>query len=152
MSHNKGYVEGYTNTPSRIVNEDAEFEPAELAGGILPTVTTTVRTNNHVILGSTSTLQIDIVVSGTTTTDGTVIGTIEKKPVGEVLVEVNGISTVLYDGSTSVAEAACYFTSPDGTTTRNATNVRAGDSLRWNGTSAGYELDSNDEIKIIYAV
>jgi hypothetical protein len=152
MPHNKGYVEGYINTPSRTVNENAEFEPAELAGGILPTVTTTVRTNNYVILGSPSTLQIDIVVPGTTTTDGTEIGIIVKTPVGEVLVEVNGISAVLYDGSISVSAAACYFTSPDGATTRNATNVRAGDSLRWNGTSAGYELDSNDEIKIIYAV
>lgn len=66
---------------------------------------------------------------------------------GYVVVEVNGHSYVVGDG---VKTDDCYFSGDSGTTARNISDVIAGDTLHWNGTVAGFELDGIDRIDLHY--
>lgn len=66
---------------------------------------------------------------------------------GYIVVEVNGHSYVVGDG---VKTDDCYFSGDSGTTARNIADVVAGDTLHWNGTVAGFELDGIDRIDFHY--
>ena len=64
-----------------------------------------------------------------------------------VQILVNGVNVNLGDGA---KDQACYFSVDGGTTARAITDIEGGDSLYWNGSIAGYELDGTDEIDVIY--
>lgn len=64
-----------------------------------------------------------------------------------VQILVNGLNVNLGDG---VKTQPCYFSVDGGTTARAIADVEGGDSLYWNGSIAGYELDGTDEIDVIY--
>jgi len=64
-----------------------------------------------------------------------------------VMVEVNGISVELGDG---VKTRSAYFSSNNGLTAAAINSLRAGDELIWNGVIAGFDLESGDEINLIY--
>ena len=64
-----------------------------------------------------------------------------------VQILVNGVNVNLGDGAKN---QACYFSVDGGTTARAIADIEGGDSLYWNGSIAGYELDGSDEIDVIY--
>jgi hypothetical protein len=64
-----------------------------------------------------------------------------------VQILVNGINVNLGDGAKN---EACYFSVDGGTTARAIADIEGGDSLYWNGSIVGYELDGSDEIDVIY--
>lgn len=64
-----------------------------------------------------------------------------------VSVEANGIEANVGDGA---KDEACYFSVDGGTTARAISDIEAGDTLYWNGSIAGYELETDDDIDISY--
>jgi hypothetical protein len=64
-----------------------------------------------------------------------------------VMVEVNGISVEVGDGET---DKAVYFSGNNGLTATSIEEIRSGDQLIWNGNVAGYDLEVDDEINLIY--
>lgn len=64
-----------------------------------------------------------------------------------VTVKINGVEVNLGDG---VKTQACYFSVDSGVTARTIANITAGDTLYWNGSYAGFELDSSDDVDISY--
>jgi len=66
-----------------------------------------------------------------------------------VMVEINGISV---DVGNNTKNAACYFSGNNGVTAIAYEEIRSGDQLIWNGSIAGFELEINDEINLIYEV
>ena len=64
-----------------------------------------------------------------------------------IQVFVNGQLQKLGDNSTSLD---CYFSSDLGATAKSFINLLAGDVLYWNGLISNYDLDSQDEITVVY--
>ena len=64
-----------------------------------------------------------------------------------VQILVNGLNVNLGDGAKN---QPCYFSVDGGTTARAIADIEGGDSLYWNGSIAGYELDGTDDIDVIY--
>ena len=65
---------------------------------------------------------------------------------GSVLVKVNGLAVNLSGNKTG----SIYFSNDAGANARLLADIEAGDSLYWNGSVAGYELEASDEIEISY--
>lgn len=88
--------------------------------------------------------------TGATSGDGSTTGvTIAATPAADsyVRVLVNGIGASLGDG---IKTKECYFSADGGTTARAISAIQAGDTLFWNGTVAGYELATTDEVDFDY--
>jgi hypothetical protein len=66
---------------------------------------------------------------------------------GYVAVRINGIGVQVGDGNKT---KSCYFSADGGTTARAFSAIVAGDRLYWNGSIAGYQLDTSDTIDFIY--
>jgi hypothetical protein len=66
---------------------------------------------------------------------------------GAVAITVNGLGANIGDGA---KDEPCYFSSDDGVTAKEIANISAGDTLYWNGSIGGFELDATDEVDIIY--
>lgn len=64
-----------------------------------------------------------------------------------VNIKVNGMEVNLSDGD-KLSE--CYFSNDGGVTARLIANIEADDTLYWNGSVAGFELDETDDIDIAY--
>lgn len=73
-----------------------------------------------------------------------------------VIVKVNGVEVNLGDGDNT---EDCYFTDPtdaafntigDVMIARSIADITAGDVLIWNPSAAGYQLDTTDDIDVIY--
>jgi len=64
-----------------------------------------------------------------------------------VTIKVNGMEINLGDG---VKTEASYFSNDGGTSARLIADIEAGDTLYWNGSIAGYELDATDDIDVGY--
>lgn len=64
-----------------------------------------------------------------------------------VTIEVNGISVALGDGN---KDTDSYFSGDSGITPASIEEVRAGDTLYWNGSIAGFDLEAGDAINLIY--
>lgn len=75
--------------------------------------------------------------------------TVAATPAGDsyVKVEVNGVGAVVGD---AVKTKDCYFSGDGGTTARDINDIASGDTLHWNGTVAGFELDASDIIDLFY--
>ena len=89
-------------------------------------------------------------IPNNTSADGDYAGiTITYTPYSDsnVQVTVNGVGANLGDG---VKTKDCYFSGDGGTTARAIADIAAGDGLYWNGSVAGYELETTDLIDIIY--
>ena len=43
-----------------------------------------------------------------------------------------------------------YFSADGGTNAKTIANITAGDSLYWNGSVAGYQLEASDDLDITY--
>lgn len=66
---------------------------------------------------------------------------------GAVIVKVNGLQINLGNGA---KDEAAYFSADGGTTAKSVANIAAGDTLYWMGSIATYELETDDEIDIVY--
>mgnify|MGYP003351818403 CR=1 FL=1 len=64
-----------------------------------------------------------------------------------VEVKVNGINYVVGNG---VKTKDCYFSGDSGSTARAFGAIASGDYLYWNGSVAGFQLDTNDVIDFLY--
>jgi|13_taG_2_1085334.scaffolds.fasta_scaffold00062_7 hypothetical protein len=73
--------------------------------------------------------------------------TIAATPEGMVQIFVNGLQQELGQG---VKTKDCYFSADGGSTARAITAIASGDTLYWNGSVAGYQLDTNDKISMVY--
>lgn len=85
-----------------------------------------------------------------TTADGDSTGlTITYTPFDDsaVIVKVNGLQVNLGNGA---KDESCYFSADGGTTARSVADITAGDTLYWMGSIAGYELEIDDDIDIVY--
>ena len=83
-----------------------------------------------------------------TSSDGDTSGvTIAATPEGMVQIFVNGLQQELGQG---VKTKDCYFSVDSGTTAKAITAIASGDTLYWNGSIAGYQLDTNDKISMVY--
>ena len=83
-----------------------------------------------------------------TSSDGDTSGvTIAAAPAGMVNVIVNGIMQELGQG---VKTKDCYFSADGGSTARAISAIAANDTLYWNGSVAGFQLDTNDKITLSY--
>ena len=89
-------------------------------------------------------------IPNVTSSDGDATGVfISHTPFGDSLVQVsaNGLGVGVGDG---VKTLSCYFSVDGGTTARAMADIEGGDQLYWNGSIAGYELDSGDLLDVIY--
>ncbi|MBD44711.1 MAG: hypothetical protein CMC65_05705 [Flavobacteriaceae bacterium] len=66
---------------------------------------------------------------------------------GAVIVKVNGLQINLGNGA---KDEAAYFSADGGTTAKSVADIAAGDTLYWMGSIATYELETDDEIDIVY--
>ena len=83
-----------------------------------------------------------------TTADGNTTGvTIGATPEGMVMIFVNGMQQELGQG---VKTKDCYFSADGGTTARAIDAIASGDTLYWNGSIAGYQLEATDKISMVY--
>lgn len=82
-----------------------------------------------------------------TSSDGDTSGiAIANTPEGMVQVFVNGVMVELKGDKT----AECFFSGDNGTTARALTAIASTDTLHWNGSVAGYQLEASDEITLVY--
>ena len=82
-----------------------------------------------------------------TTNDGDTSGiTISNTPEGMVQVFVNGVLAELSHLKTK----DCYFSADGGTTARALNAIASADTLYWNGSVAGYQLEATDKITLVY--
>jgi len=82
---------------------------------------------------------------GDKATDTTIATAALPKGDCDVAVYVNGVKMYVSDDNSG----ECYFGQGDTTTARDKTNLANGDTLRWNGSVAGYELAATDKIDIV---
>lgn len=68
---------------------------------------------------------------------------------GFVEVLINGILADLSDGDKT---KECFFSADSGTTPRAISDIATGDELFWNGSVAKYELETSDQIDLIYEI
>ncbi len=74
---------------------------------------------------------------------------ITAKPRSHVSVYVNGLLSSIGYGN---RVKDCYFSSDGGTTSKALNAIVSGDVLYWNGTIAGYQLDTSDKLDLQYEV
>lgn len=85
-----------------------------------------------------------------TSNDGDTTGlTITYTPFGDgaVIVKVNGLQINLGNGA---KDEAAYFSADGGTTAKSVADIAAGDTLYWMGSIIGYQLETDDDIDIVY--
>lgn len=87
-----------------------------------------------------------------TTSDGdlavTTAVTLTPRSDSNVKVEVNGANIQVGDGTKVGVEA--YFSNDGGVTAVTISAIALGDQLYWNGSVAGYQLESADRISFRY--
>ena len=81
--------------------------------------------------------------------DSAAATTIAKTPAADSAVQVfvNGVLAKL----TGDKLGDCYFSGDAGVNARALADIASGDSLRWNGSLAGYELEASDLVTLVYS-
>jgi len=91
----------------------------------------------------------EVISCNNTSNDGDPVGgSITYTPFsdGNVIIKVNGLAA----GLSNDKSGPIYFSADGGTTAKTIANITAGDSLYWNGSIAGYELETSDDLDIAY--
>ena len=73
--------------------------------------------------------------------------TLPSKPIPGTLRVIQGVDKAIGDGA---KDKDCYFSSNNGSTALSLAAIDFGHKLFWVGANAGYDLDTNDTITIIY--
>jgi len=140
---NKTYKEGYTPNRNREVLSTGSEHPVD------PIV-------RPVIVRTSGLLVWQDIVSLDTNSDGDFLtsATFNQTPIvgSSLSLLVNGQTYVSANGAAQVADSAFYVTDQNGVTVRSHGGYEAGDRFRWNGSVAGYEIESEDLLKISYEV
>lgn len=84
--------------------------------------------------------------------DAATAATVTATPKGDsyVAVFVNGIKYQVAANEAARATSVCYFSNDGGTTARTIADIASGDTIHWNGTVAGFELDGTDRMDLDY--
>ena len=69
-------------------------------------------------------------------------------PIGNALVFVNGVEYVPGDGTK--VNVSCFFSGDGGTTARASGAVAVGDTIRWNGSVALFQLAVTDKMDVLF--
>jgi hypothetical protein len=101
------------------------------------------------VLAVADKVTVSAVTSGDEDTTGV---TISATPAGDGWVGVIVNTAGPYELGDAVKTKTCYFSDDGGTTAKSIGAVASGDTLFWNGTITGFDLDTSDEISLIYAV
>lgn len=133
------YTPATTGIATDVNHLAAHLEGIDDAIGSLQTTTSTPTADNKDMVASVTVADEDQATASTVTTT----------PFNDsyIRVEVNGSNYVVGD---SVKTDDCYFSNDSGTTARASTDIASGDTLHWNGTIAGFELDASDRIDFHY--
>lgn len=100
-----------------------------------------------------ATQHVDTATASATSSDGDATGYAidsQLNPAADThfLVFVNGIAVDL----TSDKLGDCYFSNDSGATALSLTAVQPSSTLHWNGSIAGYQLDTDDQIRVAFSV
>ena len=127
--NSNGMVSSSSGTPALLVM----IEDEEGAGGVAETGVS---------------IKEEITCNDTINDGDAVGGSITYTPFSDsaVTVKVNGLAVDISSDKTGVI----YFSSDGGATAKTVANIAAGDSLYWNGSVAGYQLETSDDLDITY--
>jgi len=70
----------------------------------------------------------------------------------DMWITVNGLPIYPANGVTEVSTSAFYVTDSTGSIIRPKGTYQVGDMFKWNGSIANYQIETDDEIKIVYEV
>ncbi len=164
---NDTFATGVTTNSGQIVVSGNDGFTTFTGGTVVETVSgnspiTASTTNGDVTVGlDYSSLQLavpttsdkELTVTATTSGDNSDTGIqVTTTPVndGYIGVSVNGVWYIVGDNDTS---KDCYFSSTGAAAgVRAIADIVAGDKLVWNGTTAGFELDSSDNVAFYYNI
>jgi hypothetical protein len=148
VSHkrNYGYVEGYVDGGER---EIKPFNPNNFPVEEIIIVPPSG--------GNGGILYVQYVVTPLVTTangDAITAETFSFQPLAtsDMYITINGLSIFPANGITEVATSAFFITDQTGTIVRPKGTYQINDVFRWNGSVANYQIESDDEIKLIYEV
>ena len=142
---NNAYVEGYVpGQEIRIVEQTT--------GDII--ISNPIINQQVIKPKGTNYIQRLIPVDTTVDGDSASLNVVDKSPIPStnVLIALNGRVVVPADGPGDLSVAAAWFESPDGSTVRAHGAVQLGDILKWNGSCAGVEILSTDELILVYEI
>ncbi len=74
-----------------------------------------------------------------------------KTPIGYLTVFINGVAEAIANGNSEKNSYPCYFSADSGITAKSYATIAAGDYLYWNGSVAGYQLETTDIIELHYS-
>lgn len=133
------YTPATTGIATDVNQLAAHLEGIDNAIGTLQSTTSTPTSANKDMTASVTVADEDQATASTITTT----------PFNDsyIRVEVNGSNYVVGDG---VKTSDCYFSGDSGTTARSITDIVVSDTLHWNGSIAGFELDASDRIDFHY--
>lgn len=146
MAHtNKTYKEGYVPGKTREVTP-VDFDP--LQGTPVDPI------ERPIIVRTSGLIHWQDIVSTETFADGDYISddSFDTDPLtgSYMSLTVNGQVYLPADGEAEVSESAFYVTDSTGTTVRTQGTFVSGDRFRWNGSVAGYQIETDDVLKISY--
>lgn len=72
---------------------------------------------------------------------------VKEKPIGGIDVLVNSSNISVGDGHKN---GSSYFSSDNGQNAKFINHIDAGDKLYWNGSIAGFQLDTSDNLRLDY--
>lgn len=152
MGHNNkkncntsGYVEGYVDGGERLIQP---FDPKNF-------------TIEEIVIvapgGNGGVLFVQYVTTvNVTTSDGNIITSetfsFAPKTQSDMFITINGAVIYPANGAAELSISAFYVTDSTGTIIRPKGTYQINDVFRWNGSVAGWQLEADDEIKIVYEV
>lgn len=145
MEKNKKYVVGYVPATTRTVT------PIEFTGGseVEPII-------RPIIVSSSGQIRFQEIIALNTSGNAQTLSTdsFDVNPVtgSNCFLSVNGQVFYPADGASEVATKAFYIISSDGSTVRTIGTYQAGDILKWNGTFAGFDIETSDILKLAYEI
>ena len=144
MATSKGYKTGYVNGGER---EIIPFNPNP------PTEETIERVVN---VSSSGQLVTQNIVALNTSGDAELLsnGTFDQAPLvgGYMYITVNGITVLPAIGNSDYQSKSFYVTDSSGNTIKTTGTYSVGDKFWWNGSIAGYDIEDDDVVKLIYEI
>lgn len=70
----------------------------------------------------------------------------------DLYITINGLIMYPANGAGELSVSALYITDPTGTIIRPKGTYQINDVFRWQGSTIGWQIEADDEIKIIYEI
>jgi hypothetical protein len=172
MGHNNGFLEGYADNGererfgNRIITPGCDEGPGFIEGYvdsgervIEPFNPAPCNIEEIIIIPPSKggVLFVQYVSSiNVTTADGDILTpetfSFEPLATSDIYITINGLCVFPANGSSEVSISAFYITDTTNTIVRTQGTYKIGDVLHWNGSVANYEIEANDQLKIIYEI